>query len=140
MPRLPRSSFPPYGVWHVTTRGVERRRVFLTRDDALWFMTLLGRAVWERELRGLVLCLMPNHYHFVVEGVRGHPSQALHRVNGIYAGRSTRVTAAAGTSGATASRSGTVGTTTTWSRHAVTSSPIRSAPGCASDRRTGSGA
>src|SRR5687768_7063280 len=28
---------------------------------------------------------MPNHYHFVVEGVREHLSQALHRVNGIYA-------------------------------------------------------
>jgi REP element-mobilizing transposase RayT len=69
----------------VTTRGVERRRVFLTRDDALWFMTLLGRAVDERELRGLVLCLMPNHYHFVVEGLRAHLSQALHHVNGIYA-------------------------------------------------------
>jgi putative transposase len=83
--RIARSSFPAYGVWHVTTRGVERRRVFLQRDDGLWFMTQLRRAVGPLELRGLVLCLMPNHYHFVVEGVREHLSKAMHRVNGGYA-------------------------------------------------------
>jgi REP element-mobilizing transposase RayT len=48
-------------------------------------MTLLARTVDQRDLRGLVLCLMPNHYHFVVEGSREHLSQALHRVNGLYA-------------------------------------------------------
>jgi putative transposase len=85
MARLARATFPANGVWQVTTRGVERRRVYLRHEDALWFMTLLWQAVANRNLRGLVLCLMPNHYHFVVEGVREHLSKALHRVNGVYA-------------------------------------------------------
>ena len=70
MARLPRSVFPAYGVWHVTTRGVERRAVYLDRDDGRVFLTGLWQAVERLELRSLALCLMPNHYHLVVEGHR----------------------------------------------------------------------
>jgi REP element-mobilizing transposase RayT len=83
--RLPRSTFPVYGVWHVTTRGVERRRVFLDRDDGRCFLGLLSRAVAAFELQAYALCLMPNHYHLVVESVRDALSRAMHRVNGAYA-------------------------------------------------------
>jgi putative transposase len=83
--RLPRSTFPSYGVWHVTTRGVERRKVFLTRGDARAFLTLLWRAVDRHDLHAHALCLMPNHYHLVVECLRETLSKALHRVNGVYA-------------------------------------------------------
>jgi putative transposase len=83
--RIARSSFPSYGVWQVTARGVEQRRVYLDRGDARWFMTQLWRALDKLDLRALVLCLMPNHYHFVAEGVREQLSKALHRVNGVYA-------------------------------------------------------
>ena len=85
MARLPRSVFPAYGVWHVTTRGVERRRVFLDRGDARAFLRLLNRAVSALELDVHALCLMPNHYHLVVESRRESLSRALHRVNGVYA-------------------------------------------------------
>ena len=85
MARLPRSTFPAYGVWHVTTRGVERRRVYLDRGDGRWFLTQLWRAVAERKLEVYALCLMPNHYHLVVEGPRDSLSKAMHRVNGVYA-------------------------------------------------------
>jgi REP element-mobilizing transposase RayT len=85
MARLPRSTFPAYGVWHVTTRGVERRKVFLTRGDARAFLALLWRAVERHELDAHALCLMPNHYHLVVECLRDALSKALHRVNGVYA-------------------------------------------------------
>ena len=85
MARLPRSVFPPYGVWHVTTRGVERRRVFLDRGDARAFLRQLNRAVATLELDVHALCLMPNHYHLVVESPRETLSRALHRVNGVYA-------------------------------------------------------
>ena len=85
MARLPRSVFPPYGVWHVTTRGVERRRVFLDRGDARAFLRQLSQAVATLELDVHALCLMPNHYHLVVESGRETLSRALHRVNGVYA-------------------------------------------------------
>jgi REP element-mobilizing transposase RayT len=85
MGRLPRSTFPDYGVWHATTRGVERRAVYLDRDDGRRFLTQLWQAVERRGLHVHALCLMPNHYHLVVQSVRDHLSRALHRVNGVYA-------------------------------------------------------
>ena len=85
MARLPRSAFPAYGVWHVTTRGVAQREVVLDRDDGRDFLVQLWRAVERFELRALALCLMPNHYHLVVEAARDTVSRALHRVNGLYA-------------------------------------------------------
>jgi REP element-mobilizing transposase RayT len=83
--RLPRSTFPSFGVWHATTRGVERRKVFLTRDDGRDFLVQLWQAVDAHDLHVHALCLMPNHYHLVVECLRDALSRALHRVNGVYA-------------------------------------------------------
>ena len=85
MARLPRSTFPAYGVWHVTTRGVERRRVFLDRDDGRSFLAQLWHAVETLGLQVYALCLMPNHYHLVVECLRDALSKAMHRANGVYA-------------------------------------------------------
>ena len=83
--RLPRSVFPAYGVWHVTTRGVERRQVFLDPEDHRQFLSLLRHAVETLDLDVHALCLMPNHYHLVVESLRDTLSRAMHRVNGLYA-------------------------------------------------------
>ena len=85
MARLPRSTFPDYGVWHATTRGVERRAVYLDRDDGRRFLTQLWQAVERLGLHVHALCLMPNHYHLVVQCLRDRLSRALHRVNGVYA-------------------------------------------------------
>ena len=85
MARLPRSTFPAFGVWHVTTRGVERRKVFVTDGDTQAFLVLLWRAVDKHDLHAHALCLMPNHYHLVVASRRETLSRALHRVNGVYA-------------------------------------------------------
>ena len=85
MARLPRNVFPEFGTWHVTTRGVERRRVYLDRDDARLFLVLLAKQVARLDLRMHALCLMPNHYHVIVECARDGLSSALHRLNGVYA-------------------------------------------------------
>jgi REP element-mobilizing transposase RayT len=85
VPRFPRSIFPAYGVWHATTRGVARQAVFRDRADGRRFLTQLERAVAEHALHVHALCLMPNHYHLVVECARTLLSRALHRVNGVYA-------------------------------------------------------
>jgi REP element-mobilizing transposase RayT len=85
MPRLARSTFPAYGVFHLTTRGVERRAVFLDRDDRMSFLTQLGRAVDRYDWLVYVVCLMTNHYHCVVEGHRVLISRGMHGLNGRYA-------------------------------------------------------
>jgi REP element-mobilizing transposase RayT len=140
MPRLARSSFPAHGVWHVTTRGVEQREVYLDRDDGLSFLTQLWRAVERFELRALALCLMPNHYHFVVECGRDRLSRALHRVNGIYAQGFNAKYDRSGHLWVTASRSGRFGTRSTCGPRASTWPQIRCEHDCASSSPTGRGA
>jgi putative transposase len=85
MSRLARSTFPAYGVFQITTRGVERRAVFLDGDDRLSFLAQLWRAVDMNQWIVYVVCLMTNHYHLVVEGHRDLISRGMHRLNGLYA-------------------------------------------------------
>ena len=87
MARLPRSTFPRYGVWHVTTRGVARQRVYRDGDDGRAFLGLLEETMSRFGLHPLAFCLMPNHYHLVVASLRDALSAALHRLNGGYAER-----------------------------------------------------
>jgi putative transposase len=69
----------------VTTRGVARQRVFRDRKDGRTFLTLLKGVTRGPELDAIAFCLMPNHYHLVVECPRDLLSRALHRLNGEYA-------------------------------------------------------
>ena len=85
MARLRRSTFPAYGVWHVTTRGVEQRAVFLDDADRRLFFTKLWRAASDNLWIVYVVCLMTNHYHLVAEGRRELISLGMHRLNGLYA-------------------------------------------------------
>lgn len=85
MGRFARSTFPAYGIFQITTRGVERRDVFLDRDDRLTFLAQLRHVVERRGWEVYAACLMTNHYHLVVEGVRDLISRGMHRLNGVYA-------------------------------------------------------
>jgi len=87
MGRLPRRTFPASGIFQVTTRGVERRDVYLDRDDRLAFLIQLRYAVEQNDWDVYALCLMTNHYHLVVEGMRDLISRGMHRLNGVYAER-----------------------------------------------------
>jgi putative transposase len=83
--RLPRSVFPAYGVFHVTTRGVGRRAVYLAADDRLVFLRLLGEVTRRWRWTMHAFCLMTNHYHLVVEARLERLSRGLHGLNGEYA-------------------------------------------------------
>jgi putative transposase len=84
MPRLTRSELPD-GIYHVTTRGVERRKIFLDDDDHRFLLGLLDATTvpphWTLHAR----CLMPNHFHLVVETTPVQLSAAMRRLNGRYA-------------------------------------------------------
>src|SRR5687768_14935552 len=65
-----------HAAYHVTARGNERRRIFRSDADRELFLQTLAQTV---ALHGLVVhgfCLMPNHYHLLVETPRGNLSQA----------------------------------------------------------------
>lgn len=73
------------GTFHVTARGVARTDIFPEHDDYRAFLGLMNAVVvrfcWKLE----AFCLMPNHFHFVVESTLRQLSQGMHRLNGVYA-------------------------------------------------------
>jgi REP element-mobilizing transposase RayT len=77
--------FPDEGVFHVVTRGVERRDVYLDDDDRRFFLALFGAAVSRGDWTVHAFCLMTNHYHLVVEAIRDQLSDGMHLLNGRYA-------------------------------------------------------
>lgn len=72
-------------VYHVMARGNNRQMIFLDDDDYREFSRLLGVAVRRFRLVCHITCLMPNHYHFVLETPAGNLSKAIHWLNCLYA-------------------------------------------------------
>lgn len=65
MPRNPRIHYP-LAVYHVTSRGVEKRDIFLTNADRAVFLAGLTRVARETGVKILAYCLMGNHFHFLL--------------------------------------------------------------------------
>jgi REP element-mobilizing transposase RayT len=85
MPRLPRYALPEHGIYHVTTRGVARSAISRDDDDRRLFLGVLGHVVRRADWDTHVFCLMPNHYHLIVETYRDLLSWGIYRLNGVYA-------------------------------------------------------
>lgn len=64
-------------VYHVMARGNERRAIFRSDADRERFLQTLAEMVSRFGVLVHVYCLMPNHYHLVVETPRGNLSRAL---------------------------------------------------------------
>ena len=54
-------------IYHVTARGNERREIFRDDGDCTQFLTCLAACVEAYGVRLYLFCLMPNHFHLVVE-------------------------------------------------------------------------
>lgn len=82
MPRQARIDIPGQ-MYHVMSRGIERRAIFLNDEDYTDFRERI--AVWLRKTGGkcLAWCLMPNHFHFLVlRGVRPLSEMMHHTMTG----------------------------------------------------------
>ena len=89
MARAPRD-FVPGAVYHVFARGSNRQRIFIYDSDHVDFLHCLERVVARANLRCLAYCLMPNHYHLILETRDGELSRAMKALNGRYALRFNR--------------------------------------------------
>lgn len=78
---------PSPGYYHVTTRGNNRRDIYLDDDDRRLFLALLGRISGQAEWTLHAWCLMTNHFHLVVEDRFATLSDGMQRLNGQYASR-----------------------------------------------------
>jgi putative transposase len=83
VPRPPREQAP--GVYHATSRGNRGQLVFATDADRLRFMALLETICAKTGWTIHAYCLMPNHYHLVVEIDLPTLSDGLQQLNGVYA-------------------------------------------------------
>jgi putative transposase len=79
MPRPPRLN--ESGTYHVINRGVERRNVFVEEGDYSQFMIYMGDLVTKYGIKIHAFCLMPNHYHILLETVTDNLSEALKYLN-----------------------------------------------------------
>lgn len=69
MPRPPRAIVANY-CYHVLNRANRRAEVFHEAADYAAFIALMTRAQEHEELPILAACLMPNHFHLVVQPTR----------------------------------------------------------------------
>jgi putative transposase len=67
----------PGAVYHVMARGNERRAIFFDDPDRQRFLDTLAEMVEQFGVRLHAYCLMPNHYHLLLETPRANLSQAL---------------------------------------------------------------
>jgi putative transposase len=73
------------GLYHLFSRGSNRQSIFAFDSDRVDFLGCLDRVVRSYELRCFSYCLMPNHYHLVVQTTDGRLSEAMKALNGRYA-------------------------------------------------------
>jgi REP element-mobilizing transposase RayT len=73
------------GVYHVTTRGNRGQLIFANQLDPSLFVHLVSKNVRRLGWRCHSFCLMPNHYHLLIETPEPNLSIGMQRLNGIYA-------------------------------------------------------
>lgn len=82
MPRKERITHP--GFYHVISRGVERRNVFLDGDDFDKFLDILKEQYSNYNITLHTYCLMTNHYHLLIETKESNISEAMKKLNSLY--------------------------------------------------------
>jgi putative transposase len=77
-------TFQPDHYYHLYNRGNDRNLIFFERENYLHFLRLMRRHLVERSLDVLAYCLMPNHYHLLVQCRTGEVSGAMQRLSMAY--------------------------------------------------------
>lgn len=76
----------PGALYHVTSRGNERRPIFRSDRDREAFLGFLGEAVQRFGWSLTVYVLMTNHFHLVIQTPEANLSRGMHWFNSAYAG------------------------------------------------------
>ncbi|MGW8389658.1 REP-associated tyrosine transposase [Pseudoduganella sp. HUAS MS19] len=83
MSRAPRVVFPG-AIYHVTSRGNRRAAIYHDQRDHMIWLDTLSETVDNHKLKIHAYCLMPNHYHLLMETVHANLSVAMHQLNALY--------------------------------------------------------
>jgi putative transposase len=74
----------PGAVYHITSRGNARKKIFLSNKDYLLFLGILKDTIDRYNWISYSYCLMPNHYHLFIETVDPNLSQGMRQLNGVF--------------------------------------------------------
>jgi putative transposase len=74
----------PNAFYHITSRGNERRAIFGSKGDYDRFLGYFESATERYGARIHCFCLMPNHYHLLLETPRANLRRILHHLNTSY--------------------------------------------------------
>jgi REP element-mobilizing transposase RayT len=80
----------PGALYHVMNRGDRREPIFKDDRDRELFLETLGEACAKTAWQVHALCLMPNHFHLVIETPRGNLVAGMKWLLGTYTGRFNR--------------------------------------------------
>ncbi len=70
--------------YHITARGNERKKIFLSRKDYEKFLSDLADALHKFSMVLHAFVLMSNHYHLIVESPKANLSRLMHALNSAY--------------------------------------------------------
>ena len=71
-------------VYHITSRGNEKKAVFKDDQDRGSFLSILDRLNKRYHWICHAYCLMVNHYHLLIETPDGNVSVGMRQLNGVY--------------------------------------------------------
>ena len=77
-------------IYHVMNRGDRRESIFLDDEDRQRFVTTLGEACAKTGWQVHALCLLPNHFHLVVETPQSNLVAGMKWLLGTYTSRFNR--------------------------------------------------
>ena len=80
----------PNAFYHVMNRGASRQPVYLVDDDYEIFLEVVKECCRFFGIRIISYCLMPNHYHLLIQTPKANLSRAMRHLNGVYTQRFNR--------------------------------------------------
>jgi putative transposase len=74
----------PGAVYHVTSRGNARQRIYRDDADRKQFLSILAHVIGRYGWLCHAYCLMDNHYHLLIETPKPNLSLGMRQLNGLY--------------------------------------------------------
>jgi len=81
----------PDAWYHVMNRGRRGEEIFTRKNDYTVFIDLIKELVEDYNVKIAAYCLMPNHYHLLVQTPDANISRSMRHLNGVYTQRFNRI-------------------------------------------------
>lgn len=73
----------PNAVYHITSRGNARGKIYKDDRDRRTFLDVLGSVIKRYNYLCHAYCLMDNHYHLLIETPEPNLSRGMRQLNGV---------------------------------------------------------